>query len=446
MAVRVGGDRQVRRQVVHRRPRMAVQPLGLAGIDLICMAFTAAVAGQEALRIGLAAVLVVAFGCVGHVYAARILPSTLDRGFWLTGAGAAAALAAFWPATLTVVGLSAALFTVCALCLRSVLYFLVRRARMNGRSAPAVVIGAGPHAHKLAATLLAHPEYGLLPLGFLDEAAGDRPLLPVLGGPADTGAVIRAHDVRAVVVTGQGHPSVARTARALGCQVFLAPEPGEPVADFVSLREHVRGFPLVRMRAEAQHSLAWPLKRAIDVALALTGLIVSAPILAVCALLVRWETGPGLLFKQRRVGYLGEPIELVKLRTLKPVDAHESETLWSIAHDARVGPVGRMLRRTSFDELPQLWNVLKGDMSVIGPRPERPYFVEEFSRTVPGYELRHRMPVGITGWAQIHGLRGDTSIEDRARFDNHYIDGWSLRTDLKIILLTVWSMLRPGGS
>ncbi|MFC7718567.1 sugar transferase [Nonomuraea recticatena] len=200
------------------------------------------------------------------------------------------------------------------------------------------------------------------------------------------------------------------------------------------------------MRPDPQTRLTWPLKRALDIAVALVGLVISAPILAVCALMVRWEIGPGVLFRQRRVGCGGRPIELIKLRTLKPVDAHESATRWSIAHDRRLGPVGKALRRSSLDELPQLWNVLKGDMSIVGPRPERPYFVDQFSATTPGYRLRHRVPVGITGWAQIHGLRGDTSIEDRARFDNHYIDDWSLRTDFKIMIRTAWSLLRPGGS
>ncbi|MFG2075326.1 exopolysaccharide biosynthesis polyprenyl glycosylphosphotransferase [Nonomuraea maritima] len=411
------------------------------------MAFTATTAGQEIPRIALAAILVVGLNCAGRVYAPRILPSSLDRGLWIAGAGLIAALAAFWHATsLTVVALSAALFAVCAVSLRGVLYFLARRAHMNGRAAAALVVGAGPHGQNLATALLAHPEYGLLPLGFLHESTVEKPPLSVLGGPADATSVIRAHGVRAVIIAGQDHHGIARTAAELGCDVFLAPEPGTPVTDFVSLREHVYGFPVVRMRAPAWRRPSWPVKRALDVLLAATGLVVSAPLLAVCALLAAWETGPGLLFRQRRVGRLGRPIEVIKLRTLKPATTHESETLWSIAHDSRLGPIGRVLRRTSFDELPQLWNVLKGDMSLVGPRPERPYFVEEFSSAVPGYDLRHRLPVGITGWAQIHGLRGDTSIEDRARFDNHYIDGWTLRKDLKIMLLTVWSMIRPGGS
>jgi exopolysaccharide biosynthesis polyprenyl glycosylphosphotransferase len=410
------------------------------------MAFAAANAGQAVPRIALAGILVIAVGGIGQVYAPRVLPSSLDRGFWLAGAGLVGALIAFGETTsLIVVVLVALLFTFLAVCGRSVLYFLIRRSRRRGRAVPALVVGAGAHAHRLARNLLAYPEHGLLPLGFLDETPGEDSCVPVLGGPGDVVRVVQAHGVRAVVIAGQGQQSIARTARSLGCDVYLAPDLGELIIDFVTLREHVRSFPLVRMRPEAQRGLAWPLKRALDIAVALTGLIVSAPVLAVCAALIRMETGPGVLFRQRRVGYRDEPLELIKLRTLKPADAHESETLWSIAHDSRIGPVGRLLRKASFDELPQLWNVLRGDMSIVGPRPERPHFVKKFSRTVPGYDLRHRMPVGITGWAQVHGLRGDTSIEDRVRFDNHYIDGWTFRADLKIMLQTVWSLLRPGG-
>lgn len=426
---------------------MHPQPLALVSVDLICMAFTAANAGQQLQRIALAGMLVVAFNGLGGGYAPRVLPSSLDRGFWLAGSGLVAALAAFWEAaTLAVVALSALLFTFLALCGRSVVHFVVRRARRRGRSVPALVIGADAHGHRLAASLLAHPDYGLLPLGFLDEGAGTGSGLPVLGRLGDVVHIVQTHGVRAVIFAGQGQQSIARTARALGCEVYLAPDLGELVVDFVTFREHVRSLPLLRMRSEARRRLSWPLKRVLDVTVAVTGLVVSAPILAICALLIRSEIGSGPLFRQRRVGYLGAPIEMVKLRTMKPVDAHESATLWSVANDSRVGPRGRLLRRTSCDELPQLWNVLKGDMSIVGPRPERPHFVEEFSRTIPGYDLRHRMPVGITGWAQIHGLRGDTSIEERARFDNFYIDGWTLRSDVKIMLRTLWALLRRGGS
>jgi lipopolysaccharide/colanic/teichoic acid biosynthesis glycosyltransferase len=131
----------------------------------------------------------------------------------------------------------------------------------------------------------------------------------------------------------------------------------------------------------------------------------------------------------------------MKFRSLTPSSDLESQVRWNINNDARVGRIGKLLRNSSLDELPQLLNVLRGDMSLVGPRPERPFFVEQFRRTYTGYGDRHRMPVGLTGWAQIHGLRGDTSIEERVRFDNYYIENWSLALDLKIMARTAGSML-----
>ncbi|MEU8545231.1 sugar transferase, partial [Streptomyces sp. NPDC048717] len=169
------------------------------------------------------------------------------------------------------------------------------------------------------------------------------------------------------------------------------------------------------------------------------------PVLLLCALAVRLSDGPGVLFRQERVGQHGRLFTLLKFRTL-PADEAEAATRWSVAHDRRMSAAGQFLRKTSLDELPQLWNVLRGDMSLVGPRPERPHFVAQFSRVHAGYAARHRMPVGLTGLAQVHGLRGDTSIEDRCRFDNHYIDHWSLWQDVCILLRTAAELVRPTGS
>jgi lipopolysaccharide/colanic/teichoic acid biosynthesis glycosyltransferase len=152
-----------------------------------------------------------------------------------------------------------------------------------------------------------------------------------------------------------------------------------------------------------------------------------------------------VLFKQLRVGIDGRGFELLKFRSMKPATDLESETKWNIGDDERVGRVGRFLRRSSLDELPQLWNILRGDMTLVGPRPERPHFVAQFTESHPRYTARHRVPAGLTGWAQVHGLRGDTSIEDRARFDNFYIENWSLWLDVKIIFWTVAQIVRGTG-
>nr|BFE86804.1 hypothetical protein GCM10020093_094050 [Planobispora longispora] len=361
--------------------------------------------------------------------------------------------------------------------------YAAARSRLAGPGArPTLLVGAGPHGHRLAATLLDHPEYGMAPVGFIDDrlapeagparlpvpvppptpgvrttptpGTGTAPepgAVPVLGRAERLADIVRARRIRAVIITpapgaGTAARRLARTARDLDCEVFLAPEPGDVLTDFLAPRDHIWGLPVLRIRPLPQARPTWPLKRGLDIALALAGLVVCAPVIAACALAVRCENGPGVLFRQSRVGLGGRRFELLKLRTLRPGDPHESETRWSIAGDLRVRPVSRLLRRTSLDELPQLWNILRGDMSVVGPRPERPFFVDRFSASLPHYADRHRVPAGLTGWAQIHGLRGDTSIEDRARFDNHYIDGWTLRSDMKIVLRTAASALRPGGS
>lgn len=152
-----------------------------------------------------------------------------------------------------------------------------------------------------------------------------------------------------------------------------------------------------------------------------------------------------MIFKQQRIGLDGRPFTLYKFRSLAPL-ADEGGTRWNIDGDPRLGPVGRFIRSTSLDELPQLVNILKGDMSLVGPRPERPLFAEQFSATIPGYRYRHRVPAGLTGYAAVSGLRGDTSIADRALFDNLYADSWSLWLDIKIVLRTCGQVCRQALS
>jgi lipopolysaccharide/colanic/teichoic acid biosynthesis glycosyltransferase len=172
-------------------------------------------------------------------------------------------------------------------------------------------------------------------------------------------------------------------------------------------------------------------------------LLLTAPFLMVAMIAVA-ATSPGpVLFRQMRAGQRNEPFELLKLRTLY-VNS-DGDTSWTTEGDHRVTPVGRLLRRTCIDELPQLINVLRGQMSLVGPRPERPEFAAGFRMTIDGYGDRLRVPAGLTGWAQIHGLRGDTSIAERAHFDNHYVEHWSLWGDTVIIARTVGAILRGGG-
>jgi exopolysaccharide biosynthesis polyprenyl glycosylphosphotransferase len=193
------------------------------------------------------------------------------------------------------------------------------------------------------------------------------------------------------------------------------------------------GLPVVSVRERPLYGLRAAGKRALDLALSAFLLVVLAPVLAVLWLLVRWTSPGPALYRQERMGLDGNSFAILKFRTMRS-DAEElSGPVFARRGDPRTTPLGRVLRRLSLDELPQLWNVLRGEMSLVGPRPERAPFIEEFRRRIPGYMLRHSVKAGMTGWAQIHGLRGDSCLEQRLRYDLEYIDRWSLSLDLEIL-------------
>ncbi|MER7048787.1 exopolysaccharide biosynthesis polyprenyl glycosylphosphotransferase [Streptomyces jumonjinensis] len=348
---------------------------------------------------------------------------------------------------------------------------LVHRAgRRSAARSPrsALVVGHGPLAQQVISALHGHPEYGMRPVARVDtagtgplpvpaagrgEAAAPGGALPPLTGRRDIARAVVRDAVRHVVFT-QPPGADAETSALLalfaryGCRVWLV-DGGAAAGNLwrrATGHDHLWGFSVRPLHSAGHRPVARAVKRVIDTALAALALVFAAPVMAVCALAVRIADGPGVIFRQERVGLDGEPFTLLKFRTLCPVDEHESATRWNVAFDRRMSTTGSVLRRTSLDELPQLWNVLRGDMSLVGPRPERPYFVARFSRAHPGYQARHRMPAGITGLAQIHGLRGDTSIEERARFDNHYIETWSPWQDVCILARTAASLFRLGGS
>jgi len=180
------------------------------------------------------------------------------------------------------------------------------------------------------------------------------------------------------------------------------------------------------------------LKRAMDVAGAVVGLLLTAPLLGIMAGLVKLTSSGPVLYRQTRMGLDGRAFEILKFRTMR-VDAEaETGVVWAQENDPRRTRLGAFLRRTSLDEIPQFWNVLKGEMSIVGPRPERPEFIAQCCQWFPRYMLRHKMKAGITGWAQVNGLRGNTSIEKRLEYDLYYIEHWSVWLDLKIMAMTLW--------
>ena len=181
------------------------------------------------------------------------------------------------------------------------------------------------------------------------------------------------------------------------------------------------------------------LKRAFDMCFSVGVLLLAAPFFGIIALIIRLTSPGPVFFRQERVGLNGKPFLMYKFRTMREGPSSESDTKWTTADDPRRTAFGSLLRKTSLDELPQFLNVLRGEMSVVGPRPERPHFVHKFLQDVARYNIRHSLRVGITGWAQVNGLRGDTSIEKRVEYDLYYLQNWSLVFDLRIIVMTIFS-------
>jgi len=212
------------------------------------------------------------------------------------------------------------------------------------------------------------------------------------------------------------------------------------ILQFIALRaslEELDGLPVINMNdVPLQGFRAW-IKRSLDIILSLLAMVVLAIPFAVIAAIVKWTSSGPIFYKQERMGLDGRPFAVYKFRSMTHHAEDTTGPVWARDDDPRATSVGRWLRRFDLDELPQFWNVLKGEMSIVGPRPERPFFVQQFRHRIPQYMLRHKVKAGITGWAQVNGWRGNTSLEKRIEYDLYYIENWSVTLDLKIMWLTV---------
>jgi exopolysaccharide biosynthesis polyprenyl glycosylphosphotransferase len=329
---------------------------------------------------------------------------------------------------------------------RGTAYALERSLRRRGRRSRALVVGGGLIARRLVSTLAEHGEYGLEVMGVADHdprLSTDELGAEVLGDLSDVPYLVTSRRIDVVIVAFSSSEQasmvdVIRAAMARGAQVWVIPRFFElgyasPTSD------HLWGLPVVRLQTPARIRPAWILKRAMDFSLAGLGILTLSPLLAIIAAAICLESGRPIFFKQRRVGLDGRDFYILKFRTMAVRTDEVTNEEWA-ADTRSMTRLGRFLRDNSLDELPQLFNVLRGEMSLVGPRPERPHFVRMFSQQYPNYESRHRLPAGVTGWAQVHGLRGDTSIEERVSFDNFYIENWSFTRDVKILAKTVASL------
>ncbi len=330
---------------------------------------------------------------------------------------------------------------------RMFLRHALRAMRASGfGTARALLVGDGPSSELLVSRLERHPELGVSIAGRLisgEDADKTRvPGVPVIGTFSDLSGVLSSgkfDEIWFVLSRSESGrlDELLLQVRDETIDLRIIPDLHEYVR-LGCLIEDFDGLPVVGVNESPLEGWGTTFKRATDFALALFGLILLSPVFLVAAVAVRLSSPGPVFYRQERMGLDGRVFEMLKFRSM-PIDA-EAKTgpVWATEGDNRKTQVGAILRATSLDELPQLWNVLRGDMSLVGPRPERPFFVHKFRNEIPGYMLRHKVKAGITGWAQIHGWRGDTSLERRIECDLYYIRHWSYWLDWKILWLTIW--------
>jgi exopolysaccharide biosynthesis polyprenyl glycosylphosphotransferase len=321
---------------------------------------------------------------------------------------------------------------------------------------PTIIVGSGVIANRIIERLQTFPEYGLEPVGLLETEGAEgesHPDIPVIGTADSIAAAITATGAGAVLIAfapvrDERLIRVVRVAHRHKVRVWVVPRMFDAVGERAGI-EHLGGLPLLALPNADPHGWQFSVKHVFDRVGAGLGLLAISPLMLTLILLVRLSSPGPIFFEQERIGRDGKVFKCLKFRSMRPPRASDADFELKASSapggvegvDRRTG-IGKLMRRTSLDELPQLINVLKGDMSLVGPRPERPEFVEFFEIQIHRYGERHRVKAGMTGWAQVHGLRGQTSIADRVEWDNYYIENWSLALDLKILALTVKAVVQ----
>ena len=410
--------------------------------DVLAVAIAAAAAGVGPARGAAYGLLVLlALAASGLHRLPVCLRATDQAGRLAVVAAVPALLLAPWLSATTAL-LIAGCTTGLLLTLRAAACAALRSAYRRGRLVRrALIIGGGPASLGLSRVLAEHPELGLAVCGVVDDWPGG-PVsagLPRLGRVSDGPSIIARHDVSCVFVDEAAATAsltaAVRAIRGLGAEVSVLPAVPE-----VGLRlprdrmEEIWGIPVIPVRPDPQAKARRTAKRTTDLAIGIVLAVLAAPVVALLALAVAADLRLSPLFRQVRIAGPGRRATITKLRTLRP--AGDPDTAWRVSA-GQSSALGRILRGTHVDELPQLSSVLRGEMSLVGPRPERPHFARRLAEVIPGYADRERVTAGLTGWAQVHGLSGDTSIADRARFDNFYIEYWSVWLDLLILARTI---------
>jgi exopolysaccharide biosynthesis polyprenyl glycosylphosphotransferase len=309
-----------------------------------------------------------------------------------------------------------------------------------------VVVGNNSTAARVLRTLANDRSLGYQVIGYFSPngtgAMGDAPFL---GSLTEVPHYIRTHRIDLVLISlsYQEHPQLyelVRECAGLNTEIMMVPDLLEMMTNQVRVKE-IEGIPFIKIKAVPFSTWNVILKRSFDLLFSSVVLVLTSPLFVLIALLIKLDSKGPVFYKQERVGLDGKPFQILKFRSMKTDAERATGPVWAQKDDPRITRVGRFLRRFSLDELPQLINVWKGEMSIVGPRPERAHFVEQFKNEVPKYLDRHRVRTGMTGWAQVNGLRGNAPIEERTKFDVYYVENWSLVFDLKIILKTIRAVL-----
>ncbi|MDP8237658.1 MAG: undecaprenyl-phosphate glucose phosphotransferase [Candidatus Hatepunaea meridiana] len=348
----------------------------------------------------------------------------------------------------------ALMFFSCAGLLVS-LRIIVRRLReklysMGVGVRRAAIVGEGQQIEPIIEHIAKHPEFGFEIVGNIGSKSIQTEGFNNLGIISNAGQTVRKHKLDTLIIAPSAEESGALPTLVKACYgvnvdfLFLPdihPASGRPkkVID-------VGGVPLWTLKESPFTGWLGIVKRAFDIIVASFLLLFTLPVLIVIVIAIKLNSSGPLLYRQRRIGLDGREFDCLKFRSMKTDAEVETGAVWAKAGDTRVTKVGKILRRWSLDELPQFWNVIRGDMSLVGPRPERPKFVHEFEQRIDGYHERHRVRAGLTGWSQVNGLRGDTSIEERTVYDRYYVENWSLLFDLKIMVMTAKAVVKGENS
>lgn len=333
-------------------------------------------------------------------------------------------------------------------CFRLALRKGLRTIRSRGYNLKHILlVGYSRAAEEYIDRLNDYPQWGYVACGILDDHVPAGTLykgVKVLGRLQNLEVILPESDLDEIAITlplkdYDYLEEIVAVCEKSGVHTKFIPDyngliPGKPYT------EDLVGLPVINIRyVPLTNSGNMLVKRAMDIVGALAGIIISSPVMLLSAVLVKLTSPGPVIFRQERVGLHNRPFSMYKFRTMELQSPEEEKKAWTVRNDPRVTGVGRFLRRTSLDELPQLFNILKGDMSLVGPRPERPSYVERFREEIPRYMVKHQVRPGLTGWAQVNGLRGNSSIKKRIDYDLYYIENWTLGLDVKIIIMTFFT-------